>query len=115
MENRRTEHTPRKCFRCGSEYHLIAKCPKPPKDNEKQRNQVRLNEKGNRACNNSENNSEKKIYASMARMSVNDKYPSENVGDSLQFTNWILDSGATCPMTPEVSNFIPGSLEDRDK
>ena len=30
-------------------------------------------------------------------------------------TNWILDSGATCHMTPEVTDFIPGSLEDMDK
>ena len=29
--NTRTERTPQKCFRCGSEEHLIAKCPKPPK------------------------------------------------------------------------------------
>ena len=31
-DNRRTECTPRKCFGCGSEDHLIAKCPKPTKD-----------------------------------------------------------------------------------
>ena len=36
-------------------------------------------------------------------------------GDSLQLTNWILDSGATCHMKPEVTDFIPGSLEDTDK
>ena len=30
-------------------------------------------------------------------------------------TNWIWDSGATCHMTPEVSDFISGSLEDSDK
>ena len=36
-------------------------------------------------------------------------------GDSLQLTNWILDSGATCHMMSEVSDFIPGSLEDTDK
>ena len=35
--------------------------------------------------------------------------------DSLQFINWIVDYGATCHMTPEVSVFIPGSLEDTDK
>ena len=35
---------------------MIAKCPKPPKDNEKRRKQVRFNEKCNRACNNSEDN-----------------------------------------------------------
>ena len=51
----------------------------------------------------------------MARMSNNDKCPSGNFGDSSQFTNWILDSGATCHMTPEVSDFIPGPLEDTDK
>ena len=49
LEYRRTERTPRKCFRCGSEDPLIAKCPKPPKDNEKHQNQVRFNERGNHA------------------------------------------------------------------
>ena len=48
-------------------------------------------------------------------MSGNDECTSENVGDSSQLTNWILDYGATCHMTPEVSDFIPGSLEDTDK
>ena len=76
---------------------------------------VRFNEKGNRACNNGENISDQKIYASMARMSSNDERSSENYGDSSQLTNWILDSGATCHITPEVSDFIPGSLEDTDK
>ena len=51
----------------------------------------------------------------MVRISVNDECPSENYGDSSKLTNWILDSGATCHMTPEVSHFIPGSLEDPDK
>ena len=48
-------------------------------------------------------------------MSVNDAYTSGDFGDSSQLTNWILDSGAMCHMTPEVSDFIPGSLEDTDK
>ena len=86
---------------------MIAKFPKPPRDNEKRRKQVIFNEKGNRACDNGENNSDQKIYAYMARMSGNDECPSEKFGDSLQLTNWILDSGATCHMTPEVSYFIP--------
>ena len=51
----------------------------------------------------------------MVRMSGNDKCPSENFGDSSQLTNWILDYGATFHMTPEVSDFITGSLEDTDK
>ena len=37
------------------------------------------------------NNSNQKIYASMARMSGNDKYTSENFGDRSQLTNWILN------------------------
>ena len=51
----------------------------------------------------------------MAHMSSNDECPSGNFGDSSKLTNWILDSGATCHMTPEVSDFIPGSLQDKNK
>ena len=94
---------------------MIAKCPKPAKDNEKWRRQVRFNDKGNRACNNGKNNDDHKIYASMARMSSNNERKSEEYGDSSLLTNWTLDSGATCHMTPEVSDFIPGSSEDTDK
>ena len=32
-DNRCTERTPRKCFRCRSEDNIIAKCPKTPKYN----------------------------------------------------------------------------------
>ena len=48
-------------------------------------------------------------------MSSNDGRKSVKYGDSSQLINWILDSGATCHMTPEVSDFIPGTLEDTDK
>ena len=51
----------------------------------------------------------------MAQMSSNGECQSENVGDSLKLTNWILDSGATCHMTPEVQDFISDSLEETDK
>ena len=51
----------------------------------------------------------------MSRMSSDDKLKSVKYGDSLQLTNWILDLVATCHMTPEVSNFITGTLEDTDK
>ena len=44
----------------------------------------------------------------MTRMSGNDEFSIGNSGGSLQLTYYILDSGATCHMTPEVSNFIPG-------
>ena len=94
---------------------MIAKFPKPPKDNEKRRKQVRFNDKGNRAYDNGKNNDDHNIYSSMAQMSSNDERKSVKYGDSSQLINWILDSGATCHMTPEVSDFIPGSLEDTDK
>ena len=51
----------------------------------------------------------------MARISNNDEFPGRDFGDSSQMTNWILDSGAACHMTPQVSDFIPFSLEDTDK
>ena len=56
-----------------------------------------------------EDNDDHKIYASMARMSSDDERKSGEYGDSSQLTNWILDSGATCHMTPEVTDFITGS------
>ena len=94
---------------------MIAKFPKPPKDIEKRRKQVRFNEKGNCACDNGKDNDDQKIYASMAQMSSDDERKSVKYSDSLQLTNWILDSGSTCHMTPEATYFIPGSLEDTDK
>ena len=51
----------------------------------------------------------------MARISSDDERKSKEYGDSSQLTNWIFDSGAMCHMTPEVTDFIPGSLEDTDK
>ena len=114
MENRQTERTPRKFFRCGSKDHLIAKFPKPPKYNEKRQKQVLFNENFNRACDNVKNNSDQNIYASMACMSGNDECPSRNFGDNSQLNNWVLYSGATCHMTPEVSDFILGELEDTE-
>ena len=94
------ERTPRKYFKCRYEDHMIAKCPKPPKDNKKRKNQVHFNEKGNHTCDIGENSSDQNIYASMACMASNDERSSENCGDRLQLTNWILDSGAMCHMTP---------------
>ena len=38
----------------------------------------------------------------MARMSDNDDCPSKKIGDSSQLTNWILDSGSTFHIKPEV-------------
>ena len=51
----------------------------------------------------------------MARMSDNDKSPSRDFGESSQWTDCILDSGATFHMTPQGVDFIPVSLENRDK
>ena len=51
----------------------------------------------------------------MTQMSGNDESPSRDFGESLQFTNWVLDSVATCHMKPQVSDFIPVSLEDTDE
>ena len=94
---------------------MITKCPKPPKYSERRRKSVRFNEKGYCECNNGKYDNDHRIYASMARMSSDNEHKSKEFGDSLQLTNWILNSGDTCHMTPEVTDFIPGSLEDTDK
>ena len=51
----------------------------------------------------------------MARMTSDDKRKSVKYDDSSQLTNWILDSGAMCDMRPEVTDFIPVSLDDTNK
>ena len=45
----------------------------------------------------------------------NEEIHSRDSGDSSKSTNRNLDSGATCHMTPQVLDFIPGSLEDTDR
>ena len=66
-------------------------------------------------CNKGDNKNDQKIYVYMAHMSDNEEIPSINFGDSSKLTNWVLDSGLTCHMTPDVLHFTPGSLEDMDK
>ena len=63
--NRQMEPTIQKHFRCRSEDHMITKCPKPRKNNEKRQKQVHFNEKGNRAYDNGKDNNDHRIYASM--------------------------------------------------
>ena len=92
--NKHSEPPTRKCFRCGSEDHLIAKFPKPPKDSEKRRKSDKYKGKGNSAKDNSDDDNDLKVYASMARMSNDDVRENKDYGDSSQLTNWILDSGA---------------------
>ena len=58
--------------------------------------------------NNIEKNESHKIYALMARISLNVEIPRRNFGDSLQLTNWILESGVTCHMTSEFSDSYRG-------
>ena len=48
-------------------------------------------------------------------MSGNDEISIRDFGDSSQLTHWILDSGATCHMTPHVSYFIPVSFKYTNK
>ena len=66
--NKNSDRPARKCFRCGSEDHMIAKRPKPPKDSEKRFKSERSKEKSNCACDNSEDDNDHKIYASMSRI-----------------------------------------------
>ena len=48
-DRQKTERKTHKYFRCRLVYHLIAKCPKPPKYNKKRQKNVHFNERGNRA------------------------------------------------------------------
>ena len=51
----------------------------------------------------------------MAHMSSNAESTRRNYGNSSQQTNWILDSGAACHVTPEIYDFILVLLLETDK
>ena len=55
------------------------------------------------------------IYASVARMFSNEKSSGKDFGDIFQLINWVLDSGAMCHVIIHVSDFFPGSFEEKDK
>ena len=78
--NKNSDRPARKCFRCESEDHLIAKFSKPPKDSEKRRKSEKSKEKGNCACDNSDDDNDLKVYTYMARMSSDDKRKSKDYG-----------------------------------
>ena len=61
LSNKNSDRLAGKCFRCGSEDYMIEKFPKQPKDSEKRRKSDKSKEKGNRACNNSDDDNEHKI------------------------------------------------------
>ena len=82
LSNKNSDLPARKCFRCVSEDHLIAKCPKPPKDSEKRRKSEKSKEKGNSAKDNSGDDDDLKLYASMARMSNVDVRENKDYGDN---------------------------------
>ena len=95
LENKRTEHTPCKCFKCVSIDNLISKCPKSTKDNEKHKKQAHLSERGfhvlQKEYNNSVNKNDLNMYASMERMSYNE----ESRGSSYLFTTYVAFCLAT--------------------
>ena len=89
---------------------MIAKCPKTPKDNKKRRKQVHFNEKGYRACDNSKNYNDHKIYAYVARMSSDDECKSVKYDDSSQLTNLILRFGRNVPYDARSFVFNSGVI-----
>ena len=61
LSNKNSDFPDWKCFGYGSEDHLIAKCPKPPKESEKRRKSEKSKEKGNSACDNSDDEDDLKV------------------------------------------------------
>ena len=103
------------CFRCGSEDHFINFFLKlNTSDNkfycntEKPKTRAYISMEIYKTSEDSTDEIEShKIYASMEHISSNVESPRNNYGDSSQLTNSILDSGATCYMSPDISDFIP--------
>ena len=56
-----------------------------------------------------------RIYVSMAHMSSNAEITRINHEEISQLSNLVLNSDATCHMTPEISDFIPRWLVETYK
>ena len=114
---------PSTCFRCGSEDHFITNCPKLDTSDKKfywntenpKTCVYRLTEIYNMLDKRTDQSESQKINAYMSRMYSNAEGPTREFGYSSQLTNWILDSCATCHMTPDIFYFIPGSFMETDK
>ena len=111
------------CFRCVSEDNFIEEFPKLDTldkknhwNTEKPKVSVYRKKRINKMLENSTDKSDsQKICASMKRMYSNAKRTIIRYGDIPQLTNWILESGATFHMTPEISYFILVLLVETDK
>ena len=98
------------CFRCGSEDYFIANFPKTDILDKKvywntrnPKTRVYIFTKIDKTLENSTDESRsQKIYTSMARMFTNTEIPRIDYVYISQLTYWILDSGVTCHMTPEI-------------
>ena len=51
----------------------------------------------------------------MARMYYNMESTRRHFGEISHPINWILDSGVTCHLTLEISDFLPVSILEKDK
>ena len=102
----------------GLEDHFIANYPKPDTldtkvhwDIEKPKTCTYILKKIYKTPDNSTNqNYSQRIYKDMGRISYTIESPRRGFGDSLQLTNWILDSGETSHITSDISDFIQGPL-----
>ena len=64
---------------------------------------------------NGDNDNNQKIYAYIACILDNDESKRRYFGDSSQMTSWLLDSGATRHIIPQVLGLILVSLENTNK
>ena len=98
------------CFRCGSEDHFVAKCPRLETSDKKlhwnteqPKTRAYKSKKIDKTSEKSIDESEpQKIQTSLEHMYTNEEIRRRDFGDILQLTNWILDSGVTCHITPDI-------------
>ena len=98
------------CFKCGPKDHFIANRPKPETSDKKfHRNKENSKTRAYRpmqiykTLENITNQIESQnIFASMEHMYSNAETLGRDFVDSSQPTNFILDSGGTCHMTPAI-------------
>ena len=100
------------CFFCGSSEHQKKDCPR-------WKNYMQKKEKSNQAkeiiLNNNKSEKENSFMVKIGNAGRKAKHVEQNISYVHDLHNWVMDSGATCHMTPYKSDFQQGSETQEDK